>query len=154
MADHASVLPQDMRQWYAINATLELPHRFAMFADAHQQQGDAVLWIRALDQVIDLVNQSGIRLFEAELHRLRGELLLREPKTQKRGERDLRHALDTANAQGAASLALRTALSLGHWCRQQGEDEEARQMVQVYVDGFSEGLDTPDLQAARDFLQT
>jgi class 3 adenylate cyclase/DNA-binding winged helix-turn-helix (wHTH) protein/tetratricopeptide (TPR) repeat protein len=146
-------LPQDIRQWHAINATLELPHRLAMFVEAHKQRGNPTLWIEALNQVINLVDQSGIRLFEAELYRLRGEVLLRKPKMQQRAECDLRRALDTAHTQGAASLALRAALSLGRLRRQQGQVEKARQMVQVYYDGFSEGFDTPDLQAARDFIE-
>jgi tetratricopeptide (TPR) repeat protein len=146
-------LPPDIRQWHAINATLELPHRLAMFVEAHKQRGNPTSWIEVLNQVIKLVDQSDIRLFEAELYRLRGEVLLREPKMQPRAERDLRRALDTAHTQGAASLALRAALSLGRLYQQQGQVEEAQQMVQAHYHGFSEGFDTPDLQAARDFIE-
>jgi tetratricopeptide (TPR) repeat protein len=146
-------LPPDIRQWHAISTTLELPHRLAMFVEAHKQQGNPTLWIEALDQAINLVDQSGVRLFEAELYRLRGEVLLREPKMQPRAERDLRRALDTAHTQGAASLALREALSLCRWCLQQGQVEEALQIVQTCYDGFPEGFDTPDLQEARYFIE-
>jgi hypothetical protein len=51
-----------------------------MFVEAHKQRGNPTSWIEVLNQVIKLVDQSDIRLFEAELYRLRGEVLLREPK--------------------------------------------------------------------------
>jgi tetratricopeptide (TPR) repeat protein len=151
--DWQDPLPQDICQWHAINAMLELPHRLAMFVEAHKQQRTPTLWIEALDQAINLVDQHGIRLFEAELYRLRGEMLLRVPKMQQRAACDLRRAMDIAHTQGAASLALRAAISLGRLYRQQGQVEEAKQMVQAHYNGFSEGFDTPDLQAARDFIE-
>jgi predicted ATPase len=65
----------------------------------------------------------------------------------------LQQALALARQQQARSWELRTAVSLGNLWRQQGKGEQARTLLAPIYDGFTEGLETHDLQQAKALLQ-
>jgi predicted ATPase len=137
--------------------------------------GDQIeVGLAVADEALALVEATGERFYEAELHRLRGELLLRqdvgedrpsaaEPAATRRHEPDpsrlaeaeacFRRALDVARRQGAKSLELRAALSLARLLRDRGERAEGRRLLAATYGWFTEGWDTPDLQDARVFLE-
>ena len=95
------------------------------------------------------------RWWEAEIHRLRGVLLLRQPGTpQAEAEAWLQRALDVARRQEAKSLELRAAMSLARLWQQQGRRAEARDLLTPIYGWFTEGFDTADLQEARALLET
>lgn len=62
-------------------------------------------------------------------------------------------ALAVARDQGAKSLELRAAVSLAHLWHNTGRSEEAHQLVTPIYEWFTEGFDTPDLQAAGALLK-
>ena len=94
------------------------------------------------------------RYWEAEIHRLKGELLLtRSAENQREGETCLHKALDVARRQQAKSLELRAAMSLARLWQQQGKRVDARALLAPIYDWFSEGFDTADLQEARALLE-
>ncbi len=96
--------------------------------------------------------QSGERICEAEMHRVRGELLLMDnAREEARGA--LRKALDIARHQEAKSLELRAAVSLGRMLKSEGREGEARDNLQPVYTWFTEGFDTPDLREARGMLE-
>jgi predicted ATPase len=103
------------------------------------------------------IEQSGERYYEAELHRMRGELLLaragRDARALADGERCFEQALDVARGQCARSLELRAAMSLSRVWRQQGRTEDARNVLAGVYSGFSEGFDTADLREAAALLK-
>lgn len=108
-----------------------------------------------------LLGTYGLRAWEAELHRLRGELLLRQGARQGGPRTDsmdsaaaacFRQALDIARAQGARGWELRAALSWSRLWQQQGQQHAARKLLAEVYGWFSEGFDTADLQAARALL--
>ena len=89
--------------------------------------------------------------FEAELHRLRGELLRQSaPDT---AEGCFRQALATAQRQKAKSWELRAATSLARLLRDQGRHEQARQILAPVHGWFTEGFETADLQEAKALLE-
>ena len=91
---------------------------------------------------------SGERYWEAELHRLEGEVLLAAAGDGDRGDRAeacFRRALEVAGRQGATSLELRAALSLSRL----GSSPDAHQLLGEVVGRFTEGHDTADLRAAQ-----
>lgn len=91
--------------------------------------------------------ESGERWYEAEVHRLRGELLVAwDPR---KAEASLQHAIDVARAQGAKLWELRAAVCLATLWRKERKQDAARRLLDVIVSSFAEGLDAPDLQAAR-----
>ena len=94
------------------------------------------------------------RWWEAEVCRLRGVLLLRQPGTpQAEAEAWLQRALDVARRQEAKSLELRAAMSLSRLWQQQGKRAEAHALLAPIYGWFTEGFDTADLQEAKALLQ-
>jgi adenylate cyclase len=92
---------------------------------------------------------------EAELHRLRGEVLLSGaagPARAAAAEASFARALELARRQGARSLELRALLSRACLLRRQGRAAEARAPLAEAYAGFSEGFDTPDLRQARELV--
>jgi predicted ATPase len=100
------------------------------------------------------VEQHEERYWEAEICRLRGVLLLRQPGTPQAEEAEawLQRALDVARRQDAKSLELRAAMSLARLWQQQGRCAEARDLLAPIYGWFTEGFDTADLQEAKALL--
>jgi len=111
--------------------------------------------LTVLDQAEAAIVGSNERYYEAELHRVRGELLLAEggPEAAARAEASLERALAVAVAQGARSWELRATISRARLWQRQGRLEDARQMLGRVYGAFTEGMDTPDLQSARRLLE-
>jgi len=96
----------------------------------------------------DRVEKTGERWWEAELHRLQGEVLLAAARDGDRGDRAeacFRRALEVAGRQGATSLELRAALSLSRLA----SSPDAHQLLAEVLGRFTEGHDTADLRAAQ-----
>jgi predicted ATPase len=105
---------------------------------------------QVLDEAKDLVERSGERLWEAELHRLTGEALLGVDAVSREViQVEYERALEVSRSTGAKSLELRASTSLARLWNTQGRRDEARHLLQSVYDWFSEGFDTPDLKQAR-----
>jgi class 3 adenylate cyclase/predicted ATPase len=97
--------------------------------------------------------QTGQRAFEAELHRLEGELLIiNDIGNVVEAERCLRAAMAVAREQGARLFELRATNSLGRLLAEQGRRDEARAMLAEIYGWFTEGFDTADLREAKSLL--
>ncbi len=130
------------------------PHWLALLAEAygHARQPEAGLTVLA--EALTLVATTEARWWEAELSRLRGELLLQHPHPQvPQAETYLSQALAVARRQQAKALDLRVALSLSRLWQRQGKREDARQLLTGVYHWFTEGFDTVDLQAAKALLE-
>ena len=100
-----------------------------------------------------MAHENGDRQWEAELHRVRGELLLRRGADDSQVEACFDRAIEIARRQQAKSFELRTAMSRARWLRTQGKTAKARRLLQEVYDWFTEGFDTPDLMEAEALLQ-
>jgi predicted ATPase len=90
---------------------------------------------------------------EAETHRLRGELLLRQDESNApEAQTCFLRALQTAHKQSAKSLELRATMSLARLLDRQGKRDEARAMLAEIYNWFTEGFDTGDLKDAKALL--
>ena len=97
---------------------------------------------------------SGARGYNAEIHRLRGELTGRLPYPDPaKAEDSFRTALAIAREQGTRGYELRAATSLARLRRDQGRFAEARDGLAPIYGWFTEGFDTPDLREARAMLE-
>jgi predicted ATPase len=122
-------------------------------AEACGQVGQPAAGLRAVDEALRLVATTEVRWWEVELHRLQGAMLLQLPSPDvSRAERCFQQALAVARNQQAKALELRAALSLSRLWQQHGKRGEARQLLAEVYDWFTEGFDTPDLQAAKTLL--
>jgi predicted ATPase len=91
------------------------------------------------------------RFSEAELHRVRGELLT-ATGDQAAAEQNYKEALAVAKRQSARTFELRAATSLARLWRDQGKRTEARDLLAPIYGWFTEGFDTPVLQDAKNLL--
>jgi predicted ATPase len=120
----------------------------------HNHLGRTEEGLQALAEAHTLVEQHEERWWEAEIHRLRGVLLLRQTGTpQAEAEGCFHQALDVARHQEAKSLELRAAMSLSRLWQQQGKQAEARALLAPVYGWFTEGFDTADLQEAKALLE-
>ena len=121
----------------------------AMQAQAFGIAGRNDEGLNSLCEAFHLADETGERFYEAELHRLRGELLLAASGAEDEVESCFQKALKIAREQEAKSLELRAATSLAQLWTRQGKASQARQMLGAVYNWFREGFDTPDLQKAR-----
>jgi hypothetical protein len=106
-----------------------------------------------LTEALAAVDKTGERVYEAELYRLKGELLQKQATAMGAVEESFRRAVSVARQQSAKSLELRAVMSLSRLLTAQGKTTEARQMLTENFAWFTEGFDTADLQEAKALLE-
>jgi predicted ATPase len=130
------------------------PSLLALLAETYGQAGQPEAGLTVLDEALTLVEATEERWWEAEVYRLKGELLLRLPLPDiPQATAYFHQALDVARRQQAKALELRAALSLSRLWQQQGQRDQARQLLTEIYSWFTEGFATPDLQEAKALLK-
>jgi predicted ATPase len=144
---------QGIAAWRATGAALFVSCFCTMLADVCDHLGYTEDGLQVLAEAHALVEQHEERWWEAEIARLRGVLLLRQPGTPPaEAETWLQRALDVARRQEAKSLELRAAMSLSGLWQHQGKRDEARELLAPIYGWFTEGFETADLQEAKALL--
>jgi tetratricopeptide (TPR) repeat protein len=128
-----------------------LPHFLALRASACDLAGEAEEGLSLLDEAMQIVDKTGERWLEAELYRLKGQLLLRRAHAEA-AEELYRKALSIAQEQEAKLWELRASASLARLRRDHGRRAEARDLLAPVYGWFTEGFDTPDLKDAKALL--
>jgi predicted ATPase len=124
--------------------------RLAAASDAAGAEADA---LAQLDQALEWAQRTGERWFEPELHRLKGEWLLRHRRgTETMAEAAFARAISNAVEQKARFWELRACISLARLYDGRGDPGCAREVLAPVCAWFSEGFDLPDLQEARALL--
>ena len=122
-------------------------------AEAHLAAGGAHDGLEAVSEGLELIRRTGTRVFEAEMRRLRGELLLMgSNRAEIEAAQCFRDAIEVARRQSAKSLELRATMSLARLLTEQGRRDEARTMLAEIYSWFTEGFDTADLKDAKTLL--
>ena len=173
-AEGIALLRQNVAAYGATGADLGRSSYLALLAEAYGKGGQAEEGLAVLAEALVAVSDHRICFNEAELYRLKGELLLRQAATSGRWlldpakpltRSDAEHpalgeasaffglALDVARRQQAKSLELRAAVSLGRLWRWQGKSVAARDLVAGVYCWFTQGFDTADLRAAKELLE-
>ena len=125
----------------------------ATLAWAHGKVGEVEEGLAVVAEAVQFVVKTGERHVEAELHRVKGELLLaRTPSDQAGAEASFREALTVARRQRAKFWELRAATSLARLWQWQGRNDEAVELLLPVYDWFTEGFDTRDLKEAKALL--
>jgi predicted ATPase len=116
--------------------------------------GQTAEGLDAIAEALALVASTNERFYEAEIYRVKGELLLKHggSNTGAEAERCFRQALDIARVQSAKSWELRSATSLARLWRDQGRRAQARDLLAPVYGWFTEGFDTADLKDAKALL--
>jgi predicted ATPase len=153
--DGIRLLHEGLDACLAMGAMLDYPYFLTLLADAcsHADQIDEGLIALAGAQAMVLNSRSFY--YEAELHRLKGSLLLQTSREANIDDAEacFTEGLAVARRQQAKSLELCAAVSLGRLWQQQGKQAEAHHLVAETCSWFTEGFDTVDLQQAQAFLR-
>lgn len=138
----------------SIGAKLWRAHHLGLLAEALAKAGQVVEGLSILAEALDTVQETGECYYEAELYRIRGDLLLMQESSSLMTEAEscFNQAVTTARQQQAKSWELRAATSLARLLARQGRQAEARQMLAEIIAWFSEGFDTVDMKEARALL--
>ena len=130
------------------------PYHLALLAEVSAKGGQTTEGLEALAEALATLPKSGARWWEAELYRLKGELLLQHAVPQpEEAEACFQQALHVAHRQQAEALELRAAMSLSRLWQQQGKCAEAYELLAPIYGWFTEGFDTADLQEAKAWLE-
>jgi predicted ATPase len=178
-AEGIAQIREGLDAWRATGNELLRPYFLGLLAEAYRNAGQAEEGLNILSEALAAVYNSGERWWEAELYRLKGELLLAQAagkgrwrttpmETAMAAEMDmggpgwspllieaetcLLQALDIAQRQQAKSLELRATLSLSQLWQRQCKGDAARRLLAEIYGWFTEGFDTADLQEARALL--
>jgi predicted ATPase len=135
----------------ATGAELESSYWCGLLAEAYAAVGEVEKAHTALTEALDLAAMSGVRFCQAELFRLKGELLLHQAETNQ-AEALFREAIRVASIQQAKSLQLRGSTSLARLLCEQAKRSEAHDLLSPIYGWFTEGFDTPDLKEAKALL--
>jgi predicted ATPase len=137
----------------AAGTRVTAPLHLALLAEALALAGELEEALAALDDALAKAAVSGERGWDAEIHRLRGELTGRLPHPDPaKAEESFRTALAIAREQGTRGYELRAATSLARLWGQQGRRGEARELLMPVYGWFTEGFDTADLKDAKALL--
>lgn len=169
LADGIAAMRQGLDSWQATGSVTYRTYFLALLAEMLGRNGCADEGLLVLDDALALVQRTSERLYEAELHRLRGELLLlpsaaksdaskadkptarrKAPKSsvQTEAEGCFQKAMVVARRQQAKSLELRAVMSLTRLRRQQGRQAQVTPWLAEILGWFTEGFETLDLQEA------
>ena len=163
-------LRQGLAAGRAAGAELQRSYFLALLVEAYGKVGQTEEGLTVLAEALAVVDKNEERYWEAELYRLKGELVLQSgvrrpksptpntqhpaPSTQAEAEAEacFHKAIEVARKQQAKSLELRAVMSLSRLWQQQGKKEEAKQRLAEIYGWFTEGFDTKDLQEAKALL--
>jgi len=146
-------ISQGLKLYRTTGAGFQLPHLLAPLIEAHKKLERPEEGLTVLAEAQTLAEKTGEHYYEAELQRLKGELLLvQSPDDPAEAETCFHNALEIARRQHAKSLELRAAISLGRLWQRQGKEGDARQLLNDVFAWFTEGFDTADPRDARALL--
>ncbi len=130
------------------------PYLLYLLADACDEAGRFDTGLSALEEALGVTNQNENRTLEAEIHRLKGELLLRRDDSNfEKAQRCFQRAIDVARAQSAKSWELRATTSVARLLAKQGRSDDALAILAAIYNWFTEGFDTADLKEAKALLE-
>jgi predicted ATPase len=146
-------IKQSLRAWEVTESEVNKTYHLALLAEAYGKNGEIEEGLNVLSEALTLVEKNEERWYEAELYRLKGDLLLMRDGVEEEVEGCFRLALEVARRQNARSFELRTALSLYRLWQRNGKFVEARDLLQNVYERFTEGFETKDLQDAKTLLE-
>jgi len=163
-------IQQGLAAGRATGMELWRPYHLALLAEAYGKTGQIEEGLNALAEALGLVNKTGERMYEAELYRLKGTLMLQKfqvsgskfqvenslgssvQSLESEAEECFLKAIEIARQQQAKSWELRATVSLARLWQQQEKKAETHELLSEIYHWFTEGFDTKDLQEAKALL--
>jgi predicted ATPase len=146
-------IQEGLSAWQTLGAELLRAFFLTLLAEAYGKVGHIEKGLRTVSAALTRAAKTEERFSEAELYRLKGELLLQHSKDHPaEAEACFHTALEVARQQSAKSWELRAATSLARLWQRQGKQAEAHDLLAPVYHWFTEGFDTADLQEAKVLL--
>jgi predicted ATPase len=146
-------IQEGLAAFRTIGSGVLLPHALCLLAEACGEAGRLDDGLSALTEATAAADEHGIRQYEAEAHRLKGELLLKQDHSNAaEAQTCFERAIEIARKQSAKSLELRATINLARLLRDTGRRDEARAKLAEIFGWFTEGFDTADLKDAKALL--
>jgi predicted ATPase len=146
-------LHQGLAAFRAAGAEISRSRDLGLLAEAYGEAGQTEEGLTVLAEALAVVDKTGERYWEAELHRLKGELLRRRASPMEEVEACFQRSLTVAQHQHAKSLELRAAVSLARLWQHQSKRAAACELLAPIYSWFTEGFDTADLQEVKALLE-
>lgn len=148
--DATAEIEAGMQAWQASGHNVFRPWFLALLAEADGRSGRAKDGIRKTEEGLAHSARYGEHWFDAEIHRVRGQLMLaRSARNKRDAEAEFHKAIDVARTQKAKSLELRAATRLARLLGENKRRAEAHAHLSTICDWFTEGFDTADLRDAK-----
>ena len=138
----------------ALPHDVERPYFLSLLAEIHWQEGRSAEGLKILAEALRPTKKRKAHYWDAEMQRLKGEMLLSQGMDQAAVEQHYQRAIEVARRQGAKLLELRATMSLSRLLQQQGKRDEARRVLGEIYSWFTEGSDTKDLKEAKALLES
>ena len=153
-SDAVEMITSTIAAWRLTGSTVTMPTLLSGLAIAYADLGQFDNAWRTIDDAMAAIETTKEKLWEAEVHRIGGEIALKSPDPDtKKSQEYFERALAVARQQQAKSWELRAAMSLARLWRDQGKSRQARELLAPVYGWFTEGLDTRDLKEAKALLE-
>jgi len=143
-----ALVRQELVRWRALGFRGGRTYCLGGLAGVHLKLGQAREGLAVVHEALELMQVTGERGSEAELYRVRGELL-RVRGQEREARHDFLRALAVARDQGSLLFELRTGVSLGRLLRDTGRSDVARELLPRILSQFDADVDSVDLAEAR-----
>jgi predicted ATPase len=151
--DGEAAMREGLALWNEIHYRLFAPLTGTLLAECEAEAGRVEVGLATLDEQLDAAERTGQRWFDAEVHRVRGELLLklRRPDVAA-AESAFMRAIHIARNQQTRTFELRAALSLAKLYQRIRRDQVASELLAPALVGFNAGPEVPEVEEARRLL--
>jgi DNA-binding winged helix-turn-helix (wHTH) protein/tetratricopeptide (TPR) repeat protein len=130
-----------------------LPWCLTLLAEMEADTGETEVALGSVDAALAEARQTGEHWYDAESHRMRGNILLaRDPADGAAAEQAFRTAIAVAQRQQAHSFVLRAALALAEFCVASGRDAEAYGVLAAPLSRLSASRELPEIEKAQTLL--
>ena len=155
--DAIGLTEQGLKEWQVTGSRLGQSYFLTLLAETALAAGDYKKSLATLSDAQEFADLTNERFWQAEIHRIKGELLILSPSLlESTAESCFKEALEVAKNQQSKSLELRTVMSLYRLHKGLGDIEkleQSRESLNTIYDSFVEGFDTGDLKLAKSLLE-
>ncbi|HKT40196.1 MAG TPA: hypothetical protein VJR48_17625, partial [Ktedonobacterales bacterium] len=149
---HIEALRDAIEAFTSTGVRLRLPYFLSLLADIYGLAGRPEEGLKVIEDALLQARSSSERWWDAELHRQRGVLMLAAGYNEQDAVAAMARAADIARGQQSRMLELRALVTMARTSTSEQQMEETRRTLEALYAQFTEGFDTPDLQAANALL--
>ncbi|MGV7224945.1 MAG: adenylate/guanylate cyclase domain-containing protein [Nitrospinales bacterium] len=147
-----ALIRRGLAAWQATGGKFGLTRFYVVLAEVCGKTENVEEGLNVIADALALAQTNEECFWEAELYRVKGELLLMQGEDEAEAENSFKQGIETARHQHAKSLELRSTLSLSRLWHAQGKREDAKRVLTEIYNWFEEGFDSADLKEARNLL--